>query len=52
MIHGALLTASTRFMRKRTMDVYMENTRRQTLPTIERYIATSVQWRGSNVSMN
>jgi hypothetical protein len=24
-IHGALLTASTQFMRKRVMDVYMEN---------------------------
>jgi hypothetical protein len=24
-IHGALLTASTQFMRKRTMDVYLEN---------------------------
>jgi hypothetical protein len=24
-IHGAILTASTQFMRKRTMDVYMEN---------------------------
>jgi hypothetical protein len=24
-IHGALLTASTQFMKKRAMDVYMEN---------------------------
>jgi hypothetical protein len=29
MIHGALLTASTQFMRKRTMDVYMEKYKKE-----------------------
>jgi hypothetical protein len=51
-IHGALLTASTQFMRKRAMDVYIEAKRRQTPPTMQWYIATSVQRRGSNISTN
>jgi hypothetical protein len=39
-------------MGKRTMNVYMETNRRQTPPTMQRYIAASVQRRDSNISTN
>jgi hypothetical protein len=51
-IHDALLTASTQFMREWAMDVYMETKRRQTPPTMQRYITASVQRRESNISTN
>jgi hypothetical protein len=51
-IHDALLTASTQFMREWAWMCTWKTKRRQTLPTMQRYIAASVQRRDSNISTN